>query len=107
MKSPAYGFQYQTPGALTAHPVRCWPAICLLILSLSACAQTPTIRIQYVNVPTYIPSPATLTAPVKVDLNPGITYGEALGSLREGLTSCNSQLGAIGVLTPPGPPKKP
>ena len=78
-----------------------------ILFFLTACSQAPIVHIQYVNVPQFLPIPATLTAPVKVGLNPGITYGEALGSLREGLTSCNSQLGAIGVLTPPKPPQKP
>ena len=77
-----------------------------LLVVISACGTQPIIRVQYVNVPTYIPIPATLTAPAVVNLLPGVTYGDALGSLREGLTSCDGQLGAIRVLTPPSPPNR-
>lgn len=75
---------------------------CLL---LSACSQAPIVHIQYVSVPQFLPIPATLTAPVKVDLYPNITYGEALGALYIGLETCNSDKAAIATLKPSTPPE--
>jgi len=75
-------------------------------LLLAGCSQAPIVRIQYVQTPVYIPIPATLTQPVSVVLNPGTTYGEALGSLREGLSRCEADKAAIRVLTPPSPPNR-
>ena len=74
----------------------------LLILALSACSQAPIVHIQYVNVPTYIPIPATLTQPISVGLT-GATWGSAVGSLNAGLETCNSQLQAISTLKPSPP----
>jgi len=71
-----------------------------LALSLTSCA-APAVRVQYINVPTFVPVPVTLVAPVSVSLPVGITYGEALGSLRAGLTSCNADKAAIATLKPP------
>lgn len=70
-------------------------------LIIAGCAQTPVTVVERVNVPTYMPVPATLTAPVKADLYPGITWGQAVGSLYMGLQTCNSQIQAIATLKPP------
>lgn len=83
-------------------------SIIIAYLSLTACAQQPIIQVERINVPTYIPTPATLTATVKVDLTQGVTWGQAVGRLNEGLQSCNANLSAIAGLTPPAPnPPKP
>lgn len=75
---------------------------------LSACAQTqPIVVPERISVPTFIPVSATLTQPVEITLLPGTTYGQALGSLREGLSRCDSQLTAIQGLVPTKPPIKP
>lgn len=68
---------------------------------LSACTSAPVVTVERINVPTYIPIPTTLTAPVKVTLQPGITWGEAVGSLYSGLQSCNADKAVIGSLKPP------
>lgn len=82
--------------------------VVLSMLALSACStQAPVVVTERINVPTFIPYPVTLVQPVQVTLQPGITYGEALGRLNAGLQMCNSQLTAIGVLTPPKPPINP
>lgn len=78
--------------------------IIIASLALSACAQTPVTVIERVNIPTYIPTPGTLTAPVKVTLQPGVTWGEAVGSLYSGLQTCNAQLSSISTLKPPEKP---
>ncbi len=77
------------------------------LIALTGCAQTPVTVVEKIQVPTWIPVPATLIAPTKVDLYPGITYGDALGALREGLTSCDADKAAIGTLKPPNPPINP
>lgn len=73
-------------------------------LALSACSTQPIVQIERINTPVYLPVPATLTAPVKVDLYPGITWGEAVGSLYSWLQSCNADKAAIGSLKPPNAP---
>lgn len=79
-----------------------------MLFILTACASSqPIIQVERVNVPTYVPISSTLTAPVQVSLLPRTTYGEALGRLREGLISCDSQLQAIQGLTAPKPPINP
>lgn len=78
----------------------------VILSAFSGCTTAPIVRIQYVPTPVYIPIPATLTAPVEVNLLPGVTYGDALGSLREGLSRCEADKAAIRVLTPPSPPNR-
>lgn len=77
-------------------------------LALSACAQNPTVGPpEIIHERVYAPVPVTLTAPVEVTLLPGVTYGQALGSLSSALQTCDGNLKAIQSLTPPKPPKEP
>lgn len=76
----------------------------LILASLSACTSQPVVRVQYVNIPTYIPVPVTLTQPISVDLT-GATWGKAVGDLKAGLQTCDGQLQAIKDLK--APPKTP
>ena len=71
-------------------------------LFLSACTSQPVVRVQYVNIPTYIPIPVTLTQPISVDLT-GDTWGKAVGDLKAGLEACEAQTQGIRGLTPPPP----
>lgn len=71
------------------------------VLLLSACSSQPVVVTEVIHQKVYAPIPSTLVAPVHVTLIPGVTYGEALGSLREGLSRCDSQLAAIATLKPP------
>lgn len=77
-----------------------------IIAALGACSSQPIVRVQYVPTKVYLPIPAELTLLVTVDMT-GMTYGEGLGSLRDGLERCDGRLAAIRVLTPPSPPKNP
>lgn len=80
-------------------PTNTWLAL-PLILALSACSQ-PIVRVQYVTVKSYLPIPATLTAPIAVDLS-GATWGSAVGDLKAGLATCNGNLAAVaGLKLPP------
>lgn len=72
----------------------------VILSAFAACSSQPIVRVQYVTVKSYLPIPATLTAPIAVDLT-GQTYGEGLGSLRAGLETCNGQLTSIATLKPP------
>lgn len=79
--------------------------ICLFSIALTGCASSqPIVVPEKISVPTYIPTPGTLTAPVKVTLQPGVTWGEAVGSLYSGLQTCNAQLSSISTLKPPEKP---
>jgi hypothetical protein len=83
-------------------PLNYLPAF-VILASLSAC-QPSAVRVQYISVPTYVPVPATLTAPVSVSLIPGkTTWGEALGLYNEAVQTCNARLGSIATLVPPQP----
>ena len=73
----------------------------IIFLFLAGCSSQPTVRIQYVNVPTYIPSPATLTAPTQVILGDSPTWGSALGAYKAGVDSCNADKAALGGLRAP------
>lgn len=68
---------------------------------ISGCTSQPVTVVERVNVPTYIPIPSTLIAPVSVTFPLGVTYGEALGLQRQSLDTCNGQLKAIQGLAPP------
>lgn len=105
MKNPSDTGYYSAAGVVSSRGFcKCLLSSTFVILALSACSQ-PIVRVQYVTVKSYLPIPATLTAPIAVDLT-GMTYGEGLGSLRAGLERCDGQLAAIRVLTPPSPPHK-
>lgn len=87
-------------------PICASTAIIIASLALSACSSAPIVGPPvYIPTKVYLAIPAELTLPVTVDLT-GMTYGEGLGSLREGLERCDGQLAAIRVLTPPRPPHK-
>ena len=75
------------------------------LIALTGCASQPVTVVEKIQVKTFVPVPATLTIPTAVDLYPGITYGQALGALREGLTSCNADKSAISTLKPTPPYK--
>lgn len=67
---------------------------------LSGCASTPVTVVEKIQVPTFVPVPATLTVPISVDLT-NATWGSAVGDLKAGITACNGRLGAIADLKPP------
>lgn len=77
---------------------------CLLILALTGCSSTPVTVVERVNVPTYIPISATLTAPVSLDLGQNPTWGSALGAYNAAFQTCQGQLEAIKTLKSPTPP---
>lgn len=75
----------------------------VFILALSACASTVPVP-EIIHTRTYIPAPATLTAPITVTLPPDATWGSGLADYAQGLRSCNAQLDAIRSLKPPPKP---
>lgn len=75
----------------------------IIIAALSGCSSAPVVVPEIIRMPTFIPYPATLVQPVKVDLT-GATWGSAVGSLHAGLETCNAQLQSISTLKPPSPP---
>lgn len=78
--------------------------VIIAALLLSACSQAPVVQIERINMPIYIPVPATLTAPISVDLT-NATWGSAVGSLNAAVQTCNGRLDSIHSLVPP--PAKP
>ena len=71
-----------------------------ITIVLAACSQTPVVVTETIRVPTYLPVPTTLTAPVSVDLT-GATWGSAVGTLNAAVQTCNARLSAISQLKPP------
>lgn len=74
--------------------------ILLAVIVLQGCASQTVGPPVFIHDKTYIPTPATLTLPVAVDLT-GATWGSAVGDLKAGLETCNGKLDAIRALTPP------
>lgn len=75
-------------------------AIVAPVIFVSACSSQPIVRVQYVTMKSYLPIPATITAPIAVDLS-GATWGSAVGDLKAGLATCNGNLAAVAGLKPP------